>query len=137
MNSAGEVPAVAVGAVVFDRGERVLLVRRGRPPRAGEWSLPGGRVERGETPEAAVVREVLEETGLVVSVRAPLGVVRVAREGYCYDIHEFVCTREGAGDPAAADDAMDVAWASQQDLGGLGVSADEVQVIGRARSLAL
>ena len=63
-------PVVGVGAVVMKDGE-VLLIQRGKPPKAGEWSLPGGGVELGETTEAAVLREVREETGLDVK-RGPL-----------------------------------------------------------------
>ncbi len=59
-----ERPVVAVGAVVFDADERVLLIQRGRPPAVGAWSIPGGKVELGETLEAAVLRELREETGL-------------------------------------------------------------------------
>lgn len=61
-------PFVAVGAVVLNKNREVLLIKRGRPPRKGEWSLPGGAVETGETIEHAVAREVREETGLDVKV---------------------------------------------------------------------
>ncbi|MGO9910920.1 MAG: NUDIX domain-containing protein, partial [Acidimicrobiales bacterium] len=65
-------PVLAVGAVVRS-GTRILMVRRGREPSAGRWSIPGGRVEPGETPEAAVARELWEETGLAVVVTQLLG----------------------------------------------------------------
>jgi 8-oxo-dGTP diphosphatase len=68
-------PIVGVGAVVWDGPERVLLVRRGQPPRLGEWSLPGGRVEGGETLREALAREVLEETGLAVRIGDLIDVV--------------------------------------------------------------
>ncbi|MBA2553039.1 MAG: NUDIX domain-containing protein, partial [Geodermatophilaceae bacterium] len=54
-----------VGAIVYDEAGRLLLIRRGQPPHAGSWSLPGGRIEAGETPRQAVVREAAEETGLI------------------------------------------------------------------------
>lgn len=114
---------------------RVLLVKRGRPPREGAWSLPGGRVEGTETLEAAIVREVLEETGLTVRVTAPLGVVRVSREGFRYNIHEFYCSIDGPSSATAGDDAAEVAWADTKELARLGVSSKAVNVIGRAMTL--
>ena len=68
-------PTVAVGAIVFDDRGRVLLVKRGRAPARGLWSLPGGKVDGGETLAAAVAREVLEETGVTVDVGALVEVV--------------------------------------------------------------
>ena len=94
-----------VGAIIRDEAGRVLLVRRANEPGRGLWSLPGGRVEVGESEEAAVVREVLEETGLVVSVVGLAGRVRIGG----YDIADFTCTITG-GTLAAATDADDVAW---------------------------
>jgi 8-oxo-dGTP diphosphatase len=94
-----------VGAIIRDDSGRVLLVRRANEPGRGLWSLPGGRVEPGETEEAAVAREVLEETGLVVSVEALAGRVTIGR----YDIADYACTVTG-GTLAAATDADDVAW---------------------------
>src|SRR3954464_9521483 len=93
------------GAVVRDGAGRILLVRRANEPGRGLWSLPGGRVEPGEAEEAAVVREVLEETGLVVRVEALVGRVSIGR----YDIGDYACTVTG-GTLAAATDADDVAW---------------------------
>jgi 8-oxo-dGTP diphosphatase len=123
---------VAAGAVVFDDRGRVLLVRRGHAPSAGEWTLPGGRVEAGETPEAAVVRELREETALVGRVVASLGVVTLTREGTTYAIHEYVveCLDE-ASEPSAGDDAADVRWVAPDALAALGVRADAIAVIRR------
>jgi mutator protein MutT len=135
MNSKSSGVQVAVGAVIVREDGRVLLVKRGRPPRAGAWSLPGGRVERDETLEAAIVREVREETQLTVRVSAPLGVVRVSREGFRYDIHEFYCTVDGSTEAIAGDDAAEVTWADSEDLAKLRVSSKAVKVIGRAMSL--
>jgi ADP-ribose pyrophosphatase YjhB (NUDIX family) len=102
-----------VGAVVVDEG-RVLLVRRGTEPMKGHWTLPGGLVELGEPLEAAVVREVREETGLAVE---PLGLIelldRIHREGervrFHYVIADYLC-RVAGGELRAASDADEVRW---------------------------
>jgi ADP-ribose pyrophosphatase YjhB (NUDIX family) len=101
-----------VGAVVHDDAGRLLLVRRGRDPHRGRWSLPGGRVEAGESPEQAVEREVLEETGLVVRAGAPVGRVQIQGDAVVYDVLDLVCTLAGpAAAPVAGDDASDVVFA--------------------------
>ncbi len=102
-------PEVAVGAVACHAG-RLLLVRRGRPPAVGEWSVPGGRVEAGEAVRAAVVREVAEETGLTVTVGEFLGWVERLDAEHHFVILDF---RVDVADPdatQAGDDATDVAW---------------------------
>ena len=106
-------PLVGVGAVVEDRG-RVLLVRRGREPLKGEWSLPGGMLELGEGLEAGVAREVREETGLEVEVVELVELLdRIHREGervrYHYVIADYLCRVVG-GEMRAASDAEAVRW---------------------------
>lgn len=99
-----------IGALVRDEAGRLLLIRRGREPGRGHWSLPGGRVEPGETDEQAVVREVLEETGLAVTVGTHVGAVRrPAPDGGIYDIHDYACRATG-GELRAGDDADDARW---------------------------
>jgi ADP-ribose pyrophosphatase YjhB (NUDIX family) len=108
-----EVPRMAVGAVVVDGG-RVLLVRRGNPPLKGHWSLPGGVLELGESLAEGLVREVREETGLIVE---PVELVelldRIHREGervqYHYVIADYLCRVVG-GEMLAASDADAVRW---------------------------
>jgi 8-oxo-dGTP diphosphatase len=110
-------PEVAVGAVAL-HDERILLVRRGRGPAAGEWSVPGGRVEAGETLHEAVVREVAEETGLEVVVERFLGWVErigpdddAAVPEYHFVILDFlVDVLDPDRTPVAGDDAAEVAW---------------------------
>ncbi|HEY7008269.1 MAG TPA: NUDIX domain-containing protein [Jatrophihabitantaceae bacterium] len=107
------------GAIVFDATGRLLVVRRGRPPALGAWSIPGGRCEPGESAVQACVREVAEETGLVVEVQRRAGrVERAAPHGAVYDIEDFVCAARG-GTLAAADDAADARWVSSAELGAL------------------
>ena len=110
-----------VGAVVLDEAGRLLLVRRGREPSRGLWSLPGGRVEPGESDAAAVAREVLEETGLRVRVGEPVGRVRIpAGAGLVYDVTDHRCTLVEPGQPPrAGDDADDVIFADAATLAGL------------------
>src|SRR5689334_22963356 len=106
-------PEVAVGAVALHEG-RILLVRRGHGPAAGFWSVPGGRVEHGETLHEAVVREVAEETGLHVAVDGFLGwVERIADEpdGPHFVILDFAVTAFDPDAPiTAGDDSAEVMW---------------------------
>lgn len=107
---AGPTRVPCVGAIVHDADGRLLLVLRGRAPAAGAWSLPGGRVEPGETDVAACRREVAEETGLVVEVGPLVGTVqRPGPAGTVYDIADHACAMVG-GHLRSGDDAADVAW---------------------------
>jgi ADP-ribose pyrophosphatase YjhB (NUDIX family) len=133
-------PVVGVGAVVVDRG-RVLLVKRARPPLAGEWSLPGGAVEIGETLSAALQREVLEETGLLVEVGPIVEVLDrihlddAGRVEYHYVLLDYLCTAVG-GHLAAGTDAADARWATSTELPAYGLRSDAMAVIARAFELA-
>ena len=110
-----------VGAVVLDDAGRLLLVRRGREPSRGLWSLPGGRIEPGEAGPDAVAREVLEETGLHVHVGEPVGNVRIpAGDGVVYDVTDHRCTLVDPSErPTAGDDADEVLFADAATLAGL------------------
>lgn len=102
-------PELAVGAVIID-DDSLLLIRRAREPGAGLWSLPGGRVERGETIAHAVVREVAEETAVEVVCGALLGwVERIEAETH-FVILDFWATPLSFGEPVAGDDAAEARW---------------------------
>jgi 8-oxo-dGTP diphosphatase len=125
-------PVVGVGGVVVRDG-RALLVRRGKPPLYGRWTVPGGTVELGETLEEAVVREIHEETGLRVEPVEVLTVFdRIDREGervlYHHVIVDYLC-RWLSGEARAASDALDVAWASPGDLARYDLPAKALEVV--------
>ena len=128
-----DAPLVGVGAVIVEDG-RVLLVKRGHPPLAGEWSIPGGVLELGETLREAVIREAREETCLTVETDDLLGVYdRVLRdEGhrtlYHYVLVDFLCRRI-SGDAQADGDAAEVRWCTAAEVRNLRLAEDTAEVI--------
>ena len=105
-----------IGAVVRDGAGRLLLIKRGHNPEAGKWSLPGGRIEPGETDAQALVREMREETGLTVLPGPLLGAVeRPGPGGSIIDIRDYAATVTG-GTLAAGDDAADARWVVAADV---------------------
>ena len=131
-----ERPIVGVGAVVLDGG-RVLLVKRAHEPLRGEWSLPGGAVDVGETLEEAIRREVREETCLEVEVGPIVDVldrIRYDPDGrvkFHYVLVDFLC-RPLSGTLQRASDAEEAAWAERADLGRYGVAEATISVIDKA-----
>ncbi|WP_340684315.1 NUDIX domain-containing protein [Amycolatopsis coloradensis] len=105
MNTVSDSTVRCVGGIVHDELGRILLIRRANEPGRGLWSVPGGRVEPGETDEAAVIREMREETGLDVMPGTLVGTVRRGP----YDIHDYACAVTG-GTLRAGDDATDARW---------------------------
>lgn len=106
--SSGPIPCAGV---ICLRGDAVLLVRRGRPPRAGEWSLPGGRIERGETAAECAARELLEETGVTSEIGPLIAVVEAVHDARRYLMIDYAA-RWTAGEPRAGDDAADARFFS-------------------------
>ena len=105
-----------VGAVIKDGRGRLLLIKRGHAPGAGLWSLPGGRIEPGETDAEALVREMREETGLVIEAGQLIGTVRrPAQDGGLLDIRDYAATVTG-GTLRAGDDAADARWVAVSEL---------------------
>ncbi len=108
-----------VGGIVKDERGRLLLIKRGHEPGAGLWSLPGGRIEPGETDAEALVREMHEETGLHVEPGPLVGQVqRPGLNGAVIDIRDYAATIAG-GTLRAGDDAADARWVDIGDLGSL------------------
>jgi len=131
-----EQPIVSVGAVVID-GDRVLLVKRGQPPLKGQWSLPGGAVETGETLQAAVAREVLEEIGVTIEVGPIVDVFdriqldETGRVRYHFVLIDFVC-RPIAGHLRAESDVTDVIVADPAQLESYRLTTKTLEVIHKA-----
>jgi 8-oxo-dGTP diphosphatase len=118
-----------VGAIISDAAGRLLLIKRGHEPGKGLWSLPGGRVEAGETDEQAVVREVREETGLTVAAGRLVGAVRrPGPGGVVFAIRDYAATVTG-GTLAAGDDADDARWADRKELAGLPLTSGLVDAL--------
>jgi ADP-ribose pyrophosphatase YjhB (NUDIX family) len=134
-------PVVGVGAVVLTDDGRVVLVRRGHPPLAGRWSLPGGMLELGETLRAGVAREVREETGLEVDVGPLIDAIdhidtaADGRVAYHFALIDYLCRITG-GTPRAETDASEVALVDPAALESYGVAARTRRVIERAVVLA-
>lgn len=128
-----ELPLVGVGAVIIENA-RVLLVKRAHPPLAAQWSIPGGVLEVGEMVRGAAIREVREETGLIVEPGDLLGVYdRVLRNAeqrvqYHYVLIDFLC-RPAGGELQAADDATEVRWYTCEELPVLRLAEDTLDVI--------
>lgn len=111
-----------VGALVYDEDGRLLLIQRGQDPGRGLWSVPGGRVEAGESLAAALVREVVEETGLVVTAGPVVGVVqRDGPDGVVYAISDLAATWVG-GRLRAGDDAADARFVDAAEMSSLPLS---------------
>jgi 8-oxo-dGTP diphosphatase len=113
-----------VGGIAFDPHGRLLLIRRANDPGSGQWSLPGGRVEPGETDKEAVVRELFEETGLDVIPGTLVGTVTRGP----YEIHDYWCAVAG-GVLTAGDDASDARWSEAADLSRLDAAGELVDLL--------
>jgi ADP-ribose pyrophosphatase YjhB (NUDIX family) len=129
-------PILAVGALIF-QDNKILLVERGQEPLRGYWSLPGGAVEAGELLETALLREVLEETGLLVQCDGLHEIFeRITPDGdgraeFHYVIADYLCHPVG-GALAAASDATGAAWFAEDELAGLKLTHGSLPVIARA-----
>ena len=137
--SASVIPCV--GAVATDEQGRLLMIKRGHEPGAGLWSIPGGRIEPGETDAEALVREMLEETSLTVEVGRLLGrVQRPFLDGAVIDIRDYAVTVTG-GTLRPGDDAADARWVAAADMNSLEITEGLIEaltdwgVLGQKRQL--
>ncbi len=132
-------PVVGVGAIILD-GNRVLLVRRANAPLEGVWSIPGGRLELGETLTEGLHREIREETGLRIEILDQMEVFeRIMRDGddhvqYHYVLIDYLCEPAG-GVLRAADDADDARWVEQHEMAELTMTEGTPAVINKAFQL--
>jgi ADP-ribose pyrophosphatase YjhB (NUDIX family) len=118
-----------VGAIVADGQGRLLMIKRGHDPGAGLWSIPGGRIEPGETDAEALVREMIEETGLTVEVGRLIGRVRrPGLSGAVVDIRDYAATVTG-GTLRAGDDAADARWVAPGELESLAITEDLIDAL--------
>jgi len=133
-------PIVGVGGVIIANG-RALLIKRGRPPLEGQWSIPGGLLEIGETLMEGVRRELREETGMEVH---PLELIEVferieldgsGKARYHYVVLDYLCRATG-GEPVAGSDVTHVAWARPEELGQYSLSSTATRVIMKAFDMA-
>jgi 8-oxo-dGTP diphosphatase len=135
-----ERPLVGVGGVVVAEN-RVLLIRRGSPPLEGEWSIPGGMLELGESLREAVRRELEEETGLEVRVHDLIEAfdrVTMDADGKCryhFVILDYLCERI-SGEARANSDVVDVAWAREEELDRFSLTPTATRVVKRAFEMA-
>jgi ADP-ribose pyrophosphatase len=133
-------PLIGVGALIVEDG-RVVLIKRGKAPLLGEWSIPGGMLELGETLKQGAEREALEETGLVVRATELLGVFdRVVPDAegkiiYHYVLIDFLCEMI-SGDLQAGADAADAQWFTPEDIVKLPLAEDTAEVIRAALAKA-
>lgn len=142
-----ERPIVGIGGVVIESG-RTLLIRRGHEPLLGEWSIPGGSLELGETLEEGVARELLEETGLQVRVVELIEVfdriyvestaeapASKKRPRFHYVIVDYLCERI-SGEPVAGGDAVDVAFAREEELGKYRLTETATRILHKAFAMS-
>lgn len=130
-NSVNSKPIDCVGVICF-RGEDVLLIKRGTAPRKGEWSIPGGRIEDGESERSAALRELMEETNVVATLGPKVATIDANFEDYFYRLHDYAA-RWMSGEPQFGDDAADARFVPPHELDDLGMWPKTREVIEMAR----
>lgn len=120
-------PFVAVGGVIIN-DDKILLVKRAKPPNKGVWAIPGGKVEFGETVFDAVKREIREETNLEVIPEELLAIVEIIKEGFHYVILDFIC-RVSSGELRPSSDALEARFFSLDEIRRLQVSPTTLEML--------
>jgi len=128
-------PVDCVGVICF-RGDDVLLIKRGTAPRKGEWSIPGGRIEPGETERDAALRELFEETSIMAALEDKVAIVDAQFENFNYRLHDYAA-RWISGEPKFGDDAADARFVQPHELDALGMWPKTRDVIETARNSLL
>ena len=128
-------PIDCVGVICF-RGDDVLLIKRGTAPRKGEWSIPGGRIEAGESERDAALRELFEETSIMAALESKVATIDAQFEEFNYRLHDYAA-RWISGEPQFGDDAADARFVAPQELDALGMWPKTREVIETARNSLL
>jgi len=138
LNQTPERPTVAVGCFVFNTATELLMIKRGKEPGLGLWTIPGGRVEFGESLVDACRREVKEETGVDVHIGPMVTVFEPRIAGYHYVIIDYlgVPAESSTSEPKAGDDASDARWVSLDTLSDFPLTTDLLPVVRQALALA-
>jgi 8-oxo-dGTP diphosphatase len=131
------VPVIAVGAVIWNENREIVLIRRGKPPRKGDWSIPGGHVEWGETLREAILREAFEETGLNVEILAAIETLdSITRDEAGTVIRHYVLAdftaRAVSGELKAGSDAQDARWVPFDRLDEYRLWSETRRIIGKS-----
>ena len=130
-------PTVAVGCFVFDSRGALLLIQRGKQPGLGLWTIPGGRVEYGESLVEACRREVFEETGITVVIGEMVTIFEPVTPDFHYVIIDYLgaVAADSTIEPVAGDDAEDARWMMRSDLLGMQLTTGPLPVVEQAWSL--
>jgi len=126
-------PVNCVGIVCF-KGDQVLLIKRGKPPRLGQWSIPGGRIEAGETEIYACDRELREETGIAATILQKIETIETDFGNGPYRLHDYAAIWQ-SGDAVAGDDAAHAEFIALPHIGALGMWSETVRIIYKAREI--
>jgi len=125
-------PQIAVGIILFNSQNEVLLIKRSKPPAEGLWTLPGGKVKYSESLEQACIREMLEETGLGIKPVQLVEVVEQITEGFHYIIMDYLAIQTTEDEPVPASDAIDAQWVSLEKFSHYETTEGLLSVINRA-----